>query len=196
MSGWGEEGEDGSRRERRNTLMNRPRRRYRRSTDTMAATVVARISGDRRREKRKSIGRQVRRARLQGLDDPVTESRAAVRPLMPRVRKAHSTMANSTQHLTTSLPPNYHCSLLLIIHPFTGRAFRITCTGLDFFSFSFFSNFKLEPKILEIAYICVSLRSNAVIMLFSTTMQKSKKLVVRMLLFHHFVHPRNSALIS
>lgn len=61
---------------RRNTLMNRPRRRYRRSTDTMAATVVARISGDRRREKRKSIGRQVRRARLQGLDDPVTESRS------------------------------------------------------------------------------------------------------------------------
>lgn len=68
----------GRERERRNTLMNRPRRRYRRSTDTMAATVVARISGDRRREKRKSIGRQVRRARLQGLDDPVTESRAVL----------------------------------------------------------------------------------------------------------------------
>lgn len=71
------EGMQGDRgRVRRNTLMNRPRRRYRRSTDTMAATVVARISGDRRREKRKSIGRQVRRARLQGLDDPVTESRS------------------------------------------------------------------------------------------------------------------------
>lgn len=74
------EGMQGDReRVRRNTLMNRPRRRYRRSTDTMAATVVARISGDRRREKRKSIGRQVRRARLQGLDDL---SPRAVRPLI------------------------------------------------------------------------------------------------------------------
>ena len=152
-------GEDGSRRERRNTLMNRPRRRYRRSTDTMAATVVARISGDRRREKRKSIGRQVRRARLQGLDDPVTESRAAVRPLMPRVRKAHSTMANSTQHLptrlrlTTSLPPNYHSSLLLITPPFTlgresllGNLFReFSIVSLAFDSI-FFLNFRLGLK--------------------------------------------------